>query len=59
MKIPGKSPLQTITKKLSVVDKSNINGLINGSTKNIVSLDVNQVLYKKSKKSFRVTPLLF
>ena len=54
MKIPGKSPLQTITKKLSVVDKSNINGSIKGSTKNIVSLDVNQVLYKKSKKSFSV-----
>ena len=55
MKIPGKFPLQTITKKLSDADKKVVDSTISvNSTKSIVSLNTKEILYKKINKSFSI-----
>ena len=59
MKIPGKRPIQTIIKKLpqdlNSLNIGNFSELLNNnSTENIVSLDTNELLYKKSSKSFSI-----
>ena len=55
MKIPGKFPLQTITKKLSDADKKVVESTISvNSIKNVVSINTKEILYKKSNQSFSV-----
>jgi hypothetical protein len=53
MKIPGKLPIQTITKKLSDADKKIVSGTI-ATTNNVVSINTKEILYKKSSQSFSV-----
>ena len=53
MKIPGKLPIQTITKKLSTSDKEIVSNAVL-SDKNVVSLNTKEILYKKSNQSFSV-----
>ena len=51
MKIPGKFPLQTITKKLSDADKKVVESTISvNSIKNVVSINTKEILYKKSNQ---------
>jgi hypothetical protein len=61
MKIPGKSPLKTITKKLPSLNAQqaqNLDSIVSvPSSKNIVSINTKEILYKKSKKSFSVNIL--
>jgi hypothetical protein len=61
MKIPGKSPIKTITKKLPSLNAQqaqNLDSIISApSSKNIVSINTKEILYKKSKKSFSVNIL--
>ena len=53
MKIPGKFPINTITKKLSTTEKTAVDKVIGtSSTKNIVSVNTKEILYKKSRKTF-------
>lgn len=57
MKIPGKHPFDTILKKISKLNP-NQRSLINSEIKNergsIVGVDLNKVVYKKTKKTFSV-----
>ena len=53
MKIPGKLPIQTITKKLSDADKKIVSGTI-VTTNNVVSINTKEILYKKISQSFSV-----
>jgi len=61
MKIPGKSPIKTITKKLPSLNAQqaqNLDSIVSvPSSKNIVSINTKEILYKKSKKSFSVNIL--
>jgi len=55
MKIPGKLPFKTITDKYTSDEKKVVYNTISGfSTKNIVSINPKDILYKKDKKSFSV-----
>lgn len=57
MKIPSKRPFETILKKMSNLglnQKSMINSEISKGRKSIVSVDVNKVVYRKTKKTFSV-----
>jgi len=61
MKIPGKSPIKTITKKLSNLNTEQTQNLSSVTSKptakNIVQLNTKELIYKKSKKSFSVNIL--
>ena len=58
MKIPGKQPIQTIIKKLPKLNsdqQKSISDEVNSpSTRNLVSLNTNEILYKKNDKTFSV-----